>query len=102
MQRRLKLLFRRDEAAKARAGKLPDAPCGQGLFKRAPERLDKAGAGHARRARKMRREERGRRKDQPPGGFQNYLCHRRLKGRAGASWSSVMETLCAPAAQGAT
>ena len=69
---------------------------------RAARGLDDAGTGHTRRAGEVVDKEGGRGEDEPHGGVKDYLCHRRLKGRAGASCSSVMETLWAPAAQGAT
>ena len=79
-----------------------DRPCREGGFEAAARGLDDAGTGHTRRAGEVVDKEGGRGEDEPHGGVKDYLCHRRLKGRAGASCSSVMETLWAPAAQGAT
>lgn len=95
-------LFRTKKMSKARAEKFMDMPRGKGGFKAATGGFDDTGAGHARRAGEMIGKEGSRGKDEPHGGVENYLCHSRLKGRAGASCSSVMETLCAPADQGAT
>lgn len=91
-----------DEMAEARAEKFADAPAGKSRFQIAAEGFDDAGPRHARRAGKMALEKGSRREAATLDGVEYYLCHRRLKGRAGASCSRDMDTLCAPAAQGAT
>ena len=91
-----------DEMTEARAEKFADAPAGESRFETAAKGFDNAGARHARRAGKVAFKQGGRGEAAPLGGVEYHLCHRRLKGRAGASCSRDMDTLCAPAAQGAT
>lgn len=80
-----------------------NAPLRQRRLKLATNGLHKAGTGYARRAGEMTVEQRGRGHTPPHDGVEKgHRRHSRWKGRAGASCSRVMDTLCAPAAQGAT
>lgn len=102
-QTELKRVARHEEAAEARPKEFVNTPTRQGRLKLTADGLHKAGTGHARRAGKMAVEKRGRGDAVSRNGLKKrHLCHRRRKGWAGASWSRVMVTLCAPADQGAT
>ena len=70
---------------KARAQEFMDVPCREKDFEAAANGLNDAGAGHTGRTGEVIGKEGGRREGEPRGGVKNYLCHRRLKGRAGAS-----------------
>ena len=87
------VFFRADEMPEARTQEFMDRPLRKSDFETAAHGLNDAGTGHARRAGKVISKERGQGEDEPHGGVEDYLCHNRLKGRAGASCSSVMETL---------